>query len=229
MRLVIVIPAFNEEALIRQIGERLNWLVFDWACRIIDGDSFILFVDDGSTDDTWWILNQLHAIHRDVQAIKLDHNHGHQAALLAGLLAVKGRCDCAITLDADGQHPPSAIPDFIAKYKEGADIVYGVRRRNPSLASRLFYKLMGDSLVPNHGDFRLISAKVLDTLTENSEPFLRGLFSPRPMLNQFAQMDLKTAIVEYDEQPRIAGKSTYTLRKRIALFVHALKWRFSHE
>ena len=146
--------------------------------------------------------------------------------MLIGLLDAKGCCDAAITMDADGQHDPRAIPDFIAKYKEGADIVYGVRRRNPSLASRLFYRLMGDSLIPNHGDYRLISARVLDTLTENSEPFLRGLFSPGPMLNQFAQMNLKTAIVEYDEQPRIAGKSTYTLRKRIALFMHALKWRF---
>jgi glycosyltransferase involved in cell wall biosynthesis len=186
----------------------------------------------------------LHAIYRDVQAIKLDHNHGHQAALLAGLLAVKGRCDAAITMDADGQHPPSAIPDFIAKFKEGADIVYGVRRRNPSLASRLFYKLMGDSLVPNHGDYRLISAKVLDTLTEDSEPFLRGLFADfrkggvaiaplrRELVERLAAItsvgghNFKTAIVEYDEQPRIAGKSTYTLRKRIALFAHALKWRF---
>ena len=222
VRLAIIVPCFNEEASVSELGLRLR--------EVIERDDRLVFVDDGSTDRTWTRLKLIARILPErVELIYKGRNGGHQAALLTGLLAVRGRCDCAITLDADGQHPPSAIPDFIAKYKEGADIVYGVRRRNPSRASRLFYKLMGDSLVPNHGDFRLISAKVLDTLTENSEPFLRGLFSPGPMLNQFAQMNLKTAIVEYDEQPRIAGKSTYTLRKRIVLFVHALKWRFSHE
>jgi glycosyltransferase involved in cell wall biosynthesis len=222
MRLAIVIPCYNEEAslpdLIRQL--RVSWEIgTDW-CEV-------WFVDDGSTDQTTDILERAQRAYGHIQVIRVDRNRGHQAAILTGLLTAKVCAyDAAITLDADGQHPPSAIPDFIAKYKEGADIVYGVRRRNPSLASRLFYKLMGDSLVPNHGDFRLISARVLDTLTEDSEPFLRGLFSPGASLNQFAQMNLKTAIVEYDEQPRIAGKSTYTLRKRIALFVHALKWRF---
>jgi polyisoprenyl-phosphate glycosyltransferase len=217
MRLAIVIPAYNEEA---ALAHFLRWTEIDF--------DQLWFVDDGSTDRTWSLLKEARDYH-GIHAIRLGTNCGHQAALLAGLLGVKGHCDAVITLDADGQHPPSAIPDFIAKFKEGADIVYGVRRQNPSLASRLFYKLMGDALVPNHSDFRLISARVLDKLTEDSEPFLRGLFSPGPTLNQFAQMNLKTAIVEYDEQPRIAGKSTYTLRKRIALFVHALKWRFSHE
>lgn len=226
MKLAIVIPAFNEEASLRSFVPFLR--VYHWPEH--DVATFLVLVDDGSTDHTW---DEIKGFQRrfvgTIECVRLMTNWGHQAALLAGLLEVRHRCDAAITLDADGQHPPSAIPDFIAKFKEGADIVYGVRRRNLSLASRLFYKLMGDSLIPNHGDFRLISARVLDTLTENSEPFLRGLFSPGPMLNQFAQMNLKTAIVEYDEQPRIAGKSTYTLRKRIALFVHALKWRFSHE
>lgn len=220
MRLAIVIPAYNEEMTF------LPTLVE--VCRVTLSmgltDGLFCLVDDGSTDNTWQMIQ--HYQSKAIMAIRLPKNRGHQTALLTGLLAVKGRCDAAITMDADGQHPPSAIPDFIAKFNEGADIVYGVRRRNPSLASRLFYRLMGDALVPNHGDFRLISARVLDTLNENSQPFLRGLFSPGPMLNQFAQMNLKTAIVYYDEQPRIAGKSTYTLSKRIALFANALKWRF---
>jgi glycosyltransferase involved in cell wall biosynthesis len=217
MRLAIILPCYNEEASLPVLLRVLD--------QYVKYGNTIVCVDDGSTDGTWKCLER----HPYVLRLRVTENRGHQAAILRGLLSVRLRCDCAITMDADGQHPPSAIPDFIAAFKQGADIVYGVRRRNHSLASRLFYKLMGDSIIPNHGDFRLISARVLDKLTENSEPFLRGLFAPGPMLNQFAQMNLKTAIVEYDEQPRIAGKSTYTLRKRIALFVHALKWRFSHE
>lgn len=133
-------------------------------------------------------------------------------------MAVRARCDAAITLDADGQHDPAAIPLFLEKFRQGYDIVLGVRKQNPSFFSRLFYRLMGNSLVPNHGDYRLISAKVLATLTEDSEPFLRGLF---------ANTQFKTTTIEYDEQPRIAGKSTYTFRKRVALFLSALRWRFS--
>jgi glycosyltransferase involved in cell wall biosynthesis len=206
MRLAIVVPCFNEEASL----QRLAWL--------IEADERDLwFVDDGSTDRTWWMLEHLRERIPHLHAIKLEHNRGHQTALLAGLLAVKGRCDCAITMDADGQHDPRAIPDFLEKYSEGADIVYGVRRRNLSPTSRLFYWLMGKSLIPNHANYRLISAKVLDSLTPNSEPFLRGLF---------ANTTFKTATVEYDEQPRIAGRSTYTFRKRLALFASALRWYF---
>ena len=219
MRLAIVIPCYNEARslpfLVRNIERFLRW-----------GEYFVMVVDDGSTDATWEVCRDLRHGGPLIDVARLFENQGHQSALLAGLLAVKGRCDAAITLDADGQHPPSAIPDFIAAYNQGADIVYGVRRRNPSRLSRLFYRLMGDSLVPNHGDFRLISARVLDTLTGESQPFLRGLFSPGPMLNRFAQMNLKTAIVYYDEQRRIAGKSSYTLRKRVGLFWQALRWRF---
>ena len=223
MRLAIVIPAYNEALVLGHTVvsiRRSRW----WP----SGDVFagLILVDDGSTDGTAGVIKALiEEYPYTVEAVRLAGNKGHQAALLAGLLAVKGRCDAAMTMDADGQHPPSAIPDFIAAYNQGADIVYGVRRRNPRWTSRIFYRLMG-SLVPNHGDFRLISARVLDTLTEESQPFLRGLFSPGPMLNRFAQMNLKTAIVYYDEQPRIAGKSSYTLRKRVGLFWQALRWRF---
>jgi glycosyltransferase involved in cell wall biosynthesis len=203
MKLVIVIPCFNER-------EALPFIVPDLVHRC-DG---LICVDDGSTDDTWQWLTK--CVWPNLECIHIPHG-GHQRALLEGLLYAKGKSDCVITMDADGQHDPRAIPDFIAKYKEGADIVYGVRRRNPSFFSRLFYALNRGYLVPNHGDYRLISAKVLDTLTEDSEPFLRGLF---------ANTSFKTAIVEYDEQPRIAGKPTYSLRKRIGLGWMAIKWRW---
>ncbi len=216
MRLAIVVPCFNEEASVSELA--LSLLL------TIGPDDFMLFVDDGSTDRTtrWirdWQQMTCEKMPGAFQLLMLSRNRGHQAALLAGLLAVKGRCDCAITMDADGQHPPSAIPDFIEQFRQGADIVYGVRRRNPSWASRFFYWLIGESLIPNHGDFRLISAKVLNTLAPDSEPFLRGLFAGM-------DMTVKTATVEYDEQPRIAGRPTYTLLKRISLFGSALKWRF---
>jgi glycosyltransferase involved in cell wall biosynthesis len=221
MRLAIILPCYNEEASLPVLLRVLD--------QYVKYGNTIVCVDDGSTDGTWKCLER----HPYVLRLRVTENRGHQAAILRGLLSVRLRCDCAITMDADGQHPPSAIPDFIAAFKQGADIVYGVRRRNHSLASRLFYKLMGDSIIPNHGDFRLISARVLDTLTEESELFLRGLFASYGRYGVInygtSQSQFKTAIVEYDEQPRIAGKSTYTLRKRIALFVHALKWRFSHE
>ena len=229
MRLAIIVPCFNEEASIREIVPPLM--------RLAGPHDILCFVDDGSTDLTVRYLREFQWQARNGQPSvvwveRLLANHGHQYALLRGLLLVKGRCDAAMTMDADGQHPPSAIPDFIGAYNQGADIVYGVRRRNPRWTSRIFYRLMGDALVANHGDFRLISANVLDTLTENSEPFLRGLFSPANIdshlstsLNYFAQMNLKTAIVYYDEQPRIAGKSSYTLRKRVGLFWQALRWR----
>lgn len=205
MRLAVVVPCYNEEASVSELVLSL--------LPQLGPDDFVLFVDDGSTDASVACL-----LHFPVRVLRLANNYGHQTAILKGLLQVKGKCDAAITMDADGQHDPSYILSFVLKYKAGADIVYGVRRRNPSLASRLFYRLMGDSLVPNHGDFRLISSRVLDTLTEDSEPFLRGLFADKKW---------KSAIIEYDEQPRIAGRSTYTVRKRIVLFASALRWRFS--
>jgi glycosyltransferase involved in cell wall biosynthesis len=206
MKVAIVVPCFNEEASLPQ-----------WK-PLFESSATFWFVDDWSSDNTRWLVARYQDRFDNVHCVLLNRNVGHQRALLKGLLAVKGRCDCAITMDADGQHPPSAIPDFLNKFREGADIVYGVRRRNPSLASRLFYWMMGDSLVANHGDYRLLSAKVLHTLTPDSEPFLRGLF---------ANTNFKTAIVEYDEQPRIAGRSTYTFRKRLALFGSALRWRLT--
>jgi glycosyltransferase involved in cell wall biosynthesis len=210
MKVAIVVPCFNEAA---SLPELLVSVL-----RIMGPNDFLLFVDDGSTDDTIVCLFHFRWRRPDrIEVISDGRNEGQQAALLKGLLAVRGKCDCAITMDADGQHDPRAIPTFIEKYQEGADIVYGVRRRNLSLVSRLFYRLMGKSLIPNHADYRLISARVLDTLTSESEPFLRGLF---------ANTKFKTATVEYDEQSRIAGRSTYTFRKRLALFASALRWYF---
>lgn len=204
MNVAIVIPCFNEQLSLRAVRQGAEG--YD-----------LWFVDDGSTDWTWPILDMWQRSSDSIHAIRLPRNRGHQRALLIGLLAVKGRCDCAITMDADGQHPLSAIPEMLERYRQGADIVLGVRRHNPSALSRLFYRLFGGALVPNHGDFRLLSARVLETLTEDSQPFLRGLF---------ANTGFKTAIVEYDERPRVAGRPNYTLRKRIELAWMALKWRW---
>ena len=219
-RLAIVVPCFNEELVIRETVRRLVGIMRDLREKgQIASESFLYFVDDGSIDNTWSILRELNKSEREVKALKLSRNFGHQNAVLAGLLAVRHRADCAISLDADLQHDEQAIYSFLDKYRQGADIVYGVRRNagnvpiSKRLFSSVFYWLMsslGAKVIKDHPDYRLISAKVLDTLADYKEVnvFLRGIF---------ANMGFKSEVVHFDVHERLAGTTHYSWTKMIGL------------
>lgn len=214
----IVIPCYNEEQVIQKTEEKLSYilnkLVLDYK---ISEKSFLLFVDDGSKDKTWMILKKLKIQSEHVRAIRLSTNCGHQNALLAGLMEAKNEADCVISIDADLQQDENAIYDFLEKYKEGYDIVYGVRNnRNTDgflkkITALFFYKLMhimGVNIIKNHADYRLTSSKVLEALSSFEEVnlFLRGLF---PVLG------FKSTIVYFDVRERFAGESKYSLKKML--------------
>jgi glycosyltransferase involved in cell wall biosynthesis len=182
-------------------------------------ESFLFFVDDGSSDKTWELLRELNESNPEVKGLKLARNFGHQNAVLAGLLTVRHRADCVISMDADLQHDEQAIYDFLGKYSQGADIVYGVRRDagnvplSKKVGSSLFYWLMtsmGAKVVKDHPDYRLISARVLDTLADYKEVnvFLRGIF---------ANMGFRSEVVYFDVHDRAAGTTHYSWRKMIGL------------
>ncbi len=219
-RLYFVVPCYNEEDVLpeasKRLDEKLNELI---NAGKISPDSRILFVDDGSADETW---NMIQALSRDNEhfcGISLSRNRGHQNALLAGLASARGKADMVISMDADLQDDINATDKMVDKYIEGADVVYGVRssRNKDSLFKRFtaegYYKLlgvMGCNVVFNHADYRLLSARALDALSLYSENdmFIRGVI---PMLG------FKTAMVEYERAKRFAGESKYSLKKMLKL------------
>ncbi len=186
----------------------------------ISENSFILGVDDGSRDRTWNIIAELHAkMPSQIKGIKLSGNVGHQKALLAGLHYVRGKADCAVSIDADLQDDIGAIEHMINAFQEGAEVVYGVRRHRDSdtrykrWTAIGFYRVvrrLGVAVVENHADFRLLSSKVLECLHAFPETnvFLRGLI---PLIG------FKTAEVLYDRHSRVAGQSKYPLKKMLSL------------
>jgi len=217
----LVIPCFNEELALplssKRLIDTLGQLVMHHQCS---ERSFILFIDDGSTDKTWHIIQGLIKNQPNgMMGIRLAANVGHQAALLCGLNFAKDRCDFAISIDADLQDDLGVIPEMIAKHREGADLVLGVRqsRGNDSwfkkTSAMAYYKLakrLGVNLVEDHADFRLISRQSLEHLNSFSEVniFLRGLVT---------LLSSSTAIVKYHRQDRIAGESKYPFIKMLAL------------
>ena len=219
-RLAIVVPCFNEELVISETVGRLLEVLRDLREQgQIASESFLFFVDDGSIDQTWNLLRDLNKSNPEVKGLKLARNFGHQNAVLAGLLTVRHRADCVISMDADLQHDPQAIYSFLDKYRQGADIVYGVRRDagnvplSKKIGSSMFYWLMtsmGAKVVKDHPDYRLISAKVLDTLADYKEVnvFLRGIF---------ANMGFRSEVVYFDVHDRAAGTTHYSWRKMIGL------------
>jgi glycosyltransferase involved in cell wall biosynthesis len=185
----------------------------------ISPESFIYFIDDGSGDATWKIIEELHDSNPAVKGLKLAHNAGHQHALLAGMLSLRGKIDCTISADADLQDDISAIEGMIDEYCKGCDIVYGIRKerehdtllkKTSALAFYRLMKLMGIDIVYNHADFRLISRRALETLSEFREVnlFLRGII---PLLG------FRTAQIYYNRLERSAGVSKYNLRKMLSL------------
>ncbi|STO12012.1 Uncharacterized glycosyltransferase ykoT [[Flavobacterium] thermophilum] len=215
----IVVPCYNEEEVLPETIRRLQALRGELVEeKMISPKSALLFVDDGSHDDTWKIIYKASLRHPEVKGLKLARNAGHQNALLAGLFAAKTHADCLISIDADLQDDLSAIREFVQKFREGYDIVYGVRRRRDTdtwfkrHTAQGFYRLMkmfGVDLVYNHADYRLMSRRAVEALEQFGEVnlFLRGIV---PLLG------FRSAAVYYDRKERLAGKTKYPLKKMIA-------------
>lgn len=218
-KLYIVVPCYNEEEVIRETNKRLvdkvNLLIEK---KIISVDSKILYVNDGSKDNTLTILKEISLNNYICSAINLSRNRGHQNALLAGLHFASDFADITISLDADLQDDINVIDKFIVKYNEGNDIVYGVRddRKTDSFFKRStakgYYGVMrklGTELVSNHADYRLLSSRVLKELKEYKEVnlFLRGII---PLIGY------KSSFVYYKRNERFAGESKYPLKKMLA-------------
>jgi glycosyltransferase involved in cell wall biosynthesis len=217
--LFIVIPCYNEQEALPITAKRLVELTDDMLEKgLIAPESRIVLVDDGSRDDTWKVISDLHAADPRFEGVKLAHNAGHMNALWAGMTLSAERCDCVITIDADLQDDVNAMYGFLEEYRKGADVVYGVRssRQKDTLFKRTtaqgFYKMMaglGVEMVYNHADYRLLSKRALEALLSFGEVnmFLRGMV---PMLG------FKTAKVYFERGERVAGESKYPLKKMIA-------------
>ena len=216
--LAVVVPCYKEEAVLHETHKRLSQL-FDRLiqARQISPESYILYVNDGSTDQTWAIIKELHQNTAYACGLNLAGNVGHQNALLAGLNAVKERCEIAISIDADLQDDIQVIPDMINSYKAGNDIVYGVRKerktdtffkRNTALVFYRLMKAMGVKSVYNHADYRLMSQRAIQHLCRFRERnlFLRGLV---PLIGY------QTDSVYYKRDKRFAGESKYPFRKML--------------
>ena len=219
-KLYLAIPCYNEEEVLRDSAEKLNNKYNE---MIKDGkisdESKIVFIDDGSKDKTWSIIEQLHKENPVFQGIKLTRNRGHQNALLCGLMTLKDRADAVISIDADLQDDIDTFDEMIAKYEEGCDVVYGVRSKRETdtffkrFTAESFYKIlnkMGAKVIFNHADFRLMSKRALQafSLYKETNIFLRGMV---PLVGY------KSDIVTYERFERLAGKSKYPLKKMLAL------------
>ena len=215
----LVVPCYNEEAVLpetcKQLTEKLRSLITQGS---VSPESRILFVDDGSKDHTWKLIEQYHQENTLISGVKLAHNRGHQNALLAGLMAAKEYADCAISLDADLQDDIQVLDEFLEKFRDGCDIVYGVRKnrdtdsafkRGTAQGFYKFMKVLGVDLFYNHADSRLMSKRALEALAEYRETnlFLRGIV---PLIGY------RHDYVYYDRQERFAGESKYPLKKMIS-------------
>ncbi len=224
--LAVVIPCFNEELCIKSTIEKLD-VLFDKLINSgkIKSDSYFYLVDDGSSDSTWDIIEELHNINSRVKAVKFIRNFGNQKAILAGLEGVRDiGCDCAVSIDADLQQDENAIENFIDEYMNGADIVSGIRndRKTDSFFKKttalLFYKTMnilGAKIPPNHSDYRLVSKRALDIMELYHEKylFLRGFFN---------EVGLKTSYVHFDVKPRLAGESKFNFMSLMTLALNGI-------
>jgi len=223
--LYIVIPCYNEEAVLPVTAPQFLDKVKNLAAAgKISEDSRVLFVNDGSRDDTWKIIKDLAKQDPHYLGISQSRNRGHQNAVLAGLMEAKDRCDITISIDCDGQDDINAMDEMVEKYLEGYDVVYGVRssRETDSFFKRFtaqsFYKLlsaMGAEVVYNHADYRLMSARVLKEFANFREVnlYLRGLV---PLVG------FRSTTVSYSRAERIAGESHYPLKKMLGLAIDGI-------
>ncbi len=216
--LTIVVPCYNEEAVFHQASFELSRILqslIDTA--LISAMSTILFVDDGSMDQTWRLINDESMANPLIKGLRLAHNVGHQHALFAGMEIAAPASDCIISIDADLQDDVSVIVTFIEKFLQGYDIVYGVRdnrdtdtafKRKTAIGFYSLMKKLGVNIVPNHADFRLMSKRAVDELLKYRESnlFLRGVI---PLIG------FPSISVSYDRMKREAGESKYPLKKMI--------------
>lgn len=217
--LYLVIPCYNEEAVLhetaKQLLEKMNSM---FERGMISRESKIMFVNDGSKDKTWEIIEELHASNPIYSGVKLSRNKGHQNALLAGLMTAKEKADMTISLDADLQDDVDVIDQMVEKYYQGNDVVYGVRsaRKTDTFFKKFtaqgFYKLMqamGVEIVYNHADYRLMSKRAMEGLSQFKEVnlFLRGIV---PLIGY------KSDVATYERHERFAGESKYPLKKMLA-------------
>ena len=223
--LYLVIPCYNEEEVLADTAGKLDKKMKELMAEgLIDVKSRIIFVNDGSMDLTWKIIEDLHNKDTLFGGINLTRNRGHQNALLAGLMTVKDDADIVISLDADLQDDINVFDEMLRKNNEGYDVIYGVRndRKKDSFFKRhtaqMFYKLtnkLGGDLIYNHADFRLMSRRALEGLAQFEEVnlFLRGIV---PLIGY------PSTIVEYERKERLAGKSKYPLRKMMSFAIEGI-------
>lgn len=223
--IAIVVPCYNEEAALPLSVPELLGVLDDMSAEgLVSPESFLLLCNDGSRDRTWQVIENLHSTDKRVKGLSLAHNRGHQYVLLAGLMEVRGKCDAAISIDADLQDDPRAIVDMVKEFVNGKEIVYGVRssrqtdttfKRTTAHAFYSFQKAMGLETVYDHADYRLMSGRALDLLSQYGESnlFLRGIIP---------QIGLDTAIVKYERNPRVAGESKYPLSKMLSFSIDGI-------
>lgn len=216
--LSVVVPCFNEEDCLQALHRRLTAV-----CAAVESSYEIVLVDDGSSDATWAMMRELAAEDSRVVAVKLSRNHGHQRALSCGLGICRGQR--IFVIDADLQDPPELLPQMMARMDDGADVVYGQRRRRTGetpfklLTARLFYRILArlsDVPIPmDVGDFRLMSRRVLDALNAMPEQhrFIRGMV---------AWIGFRQEALAYDRDPRLAGETKYPLRRMIRFALDAV-------
>lgn len=223
--LYIIIPCYNEQTVLPITAPQfLAELTSMQQQGLISEDSRIMFVNDGSKDATWDIIERLASENEAFIGISQSRNRGHQNAVLAGLMEAKDKCDITISIDCDGQDDIHAMEEMVRSYLDGCEVVYGVRssRQTDTVFKRAtaqgFYKLlnaMGAEVVYNHADYRLISAKVLKEFANFKETnlFLRGMI---PLVG------FKSCSVYYERAERVAGESHYPLRKMLALAIDGI-------
>ena len=224
-RLIIVIPCYNEQEVLPitapQFLAKINQLASE---GLISGDSRVMFVNDGSKDDTWNIIQRLADQDEHYIGIAQSRNRGHQNAVLAGLMEAKDMCDITISIDCDGQDDINAMDEMVKAYLEGCEIVYGVRSKRDTdtffkrFTAEGFYKLMnamGAETVFNHADYRLMSKRALEGLAQFKEVnlFLRGIV---PMIGY------RTGTVTYERGERFAGESKYPLKKMLSFAMEGI-------
>jgi len=218
LKVIIVVPCYDEELVLRETAKRLRKKLLNLSkANVINPNSKIVFVDDGSKDKTWEVIIRLNREDRTFQGIRLSRNRGHQNALLAGLMFAKDHADVVISVDADLQDDIEVIDNMLEERKKGAEIVYGVRSGRKAdnwfkkTTAIFFYRIMnilGVETIYNSADYRLMSQRALNELEKYKEVnlFLRGIV---PLLG------FKTSIVEYERAKRFAGESKYPLKKMV--------------
>ena len=221
----IVIPIYNEEEILDIVILKINDLLHQLISKNkITPKSFVLFVDDGSRDNSWPLLVKNCQLNNLCKSIKLSRNYGHQKALMAGLLTAKNMADCLVSMDADLQDDINLIEKFLDGYMRGFEIIYGIRKSRAldstikRRCANFYYKLMiglGAELKYNHADYRLMTQRVLNHLSEFQESniFLRGIV---PLLG-FSSLDL-----HYNRQERIGGKTKYSIKKIFSLAIDGI-------